>query len=93
MDQTHLHLIINHEFAKFAMIALIITGVAALAALVFTLHKSSLTVALALVTLVLALISFGLMARTGYQGGQIRHTELSTAATNTVQGAGTDDDD
>jgi hypothetical protein len=31
-----------------------------------------------IITFVLTLISFALMARTGYLGGQIRHTELST---------------
>jgi membrane protein YqaA with SNARE-associated domain len=81
------------EFAKYAMIALIVTGVTALASLLFTLRKSSITVALANVTLVIALISFGLMARTGYQGGQIRHTELSTSTSNSAQGTETKDDD
>ncbi len=81
------------EFAKFAMIALVVSGASALVALVFALRKSSLTVPLAIVTLVLALISFGLMARTGYQGGQIRHTEFSSAPTNATQGTETKDDD
>lgn len=75
------------------MIALIVTGVVALVVLIFTLRKSSLTITLAIVTLVLALISFGLMARTGYQGGQIRHTELGTSTANAAQGAETKDDD
>ena len=30
--------------------------------------------------LFVSLVSFGLVARTGYLGGQIRHTELNTAS-------------
>jgi hypothetical protein len=31
--------------------------------------------------LVVSLVSFGLVARTGYLGGQIRHTEIANGAT------------
>jgi hypothetical protein len=35
-----------------------------------------------IITLVIAFISFGLVARTGYLGGQIRHTEIGSATVN-----------
>ena len=55
--------------------------------LFLTLRKSSLTRAVALVTLFISLISFGLVARTGYLGGQIRHTEINAnPATQQEQG-------
>jgi hypothetical protein len=46
---------------------------------------------------VVALVSFGLVARTGYLGGQIRHTEIRTSTTpanaNASEQAGAEDDD
>jgi hypothetical protein len=44
-----------------------------------------------LATLFVAIISFGLVARTGYLGGQIRHTEIGTTSTAPV-GSEKDDD-
>jgi len=43
-----------------------------------TLSKSTWTNTLAFVVLFIALFSFALVARTGYLGGQIRHTEINT---------------
>jgi hypothetical protein len=43
-----------------------------------TLKKSSYTRAAALATLLISIISFGVIAWTGYLGGKIRHTEIST---------------
>jgi uncharacterized membrane protein len=54
-------------------------GVAALIGLFLTLRKSSLTRAVAIIILFISLISFGLVARTGYLGGQIRHTEINAS--------------
>ncbi len=69
----------HEEFALFALISLIILGVASILGLILTIKKSPLTRTTAFVILFIALISFGLVARTGYLGGQIRHTELSAA--------------
>ena len=48
-------------------------------------------------TLVIAIVSFALVARTGYLGGQIRHTEISSSTgitqTNANENGGNDDDD
>jgi len=46
---------------------------------------------ISILTLLVTLISFGLVARTGYLGGQIRHTEISTASP--TQDGGEEDSD
>lgn len=66
------------ESALISLIALIIIGAIALVGLFVTLKGSSLVRPVALVTLTAALAGFGLIARTGYLGGQIRHTEIGT---------------
>ncbi len=69
----------QHEgFAVFALIALIISGVASIFGLFLTLRKSSLIKSVALITLFISLTGFVLVARTGYLGGQIRHTEINS---------------
>ncbi len=70
----------HEEFALFALISLITLGVAAIGGLYLSLKKSSLSGTAASVILVISLVSFGLVARTGYLGGQIRHTEVTNAA-------------
>ena len=75
----------HEDFAVFALVSLIILGVASLAGLFLTLGKSQLTKTIAIVVLFLSLISFGLVAATGYLGGQIRHTEIHNS---TTQGQG-----
>jgi uncharacterized membrane protein len=73
------NLIEQHEdFAMFALISLIVLGVASIAALFLTLRKSPLTRTVGVVVLFISLLSFGLIARTGYLGGQIRHTEINS---------------
>ncbi len=67
----------HEEFALYALVSLIILGVASLVGLFLTLRKSTLTRTAAFVILIISLISFGLVARTGYLGGQIRHTEIT----------------
>jgi uncharacterized membrane protein len=67
----------HEEFALFALISLIILGVASILGLFLTIRKSPLTRTTAFVILIISVISFGLVARTGYLGGQIRHTEIS----------------
>ena len=68
----------HSDFAVYALVALSILGVTSILGFFITLRKSLLTRVVALITLVIALISFGLIARTGYLGGQIRHTEINT---------------
>lgn len=70
----------HEEFAMFALISLIILGAASILGLFVTIKKSSLTRTIAFVILFISLISFGLVARTGYLGGQIRHSEIANGA-------------
>ncbi len=68
------------DFAVYALIGLSVIGVLSLLGIYFNHTKSTFAKTTATATLFLALISFGLVARTGYLGGQIRHTEISSGA-------------
>jgi len=70
----------HEEFALIAFVGLVILGIMSLIALILTLKKSSFVRTAALITLLISIISFGLIAWTGYLGGQIRHTEIKTSA-------------
>lgn len=70
----------HHDFAVFALVGLIALGVISIIGLYLTMRKSSLSSTITILTLVVALISFGLVGRTGYLGGQIRHTEIGTTS-------------
>jgi uncharacterized membrane protein len=48
--------------------------------LLFTYRKSPLSRTVEFIVLFVSIISFTLVARTGYLGGQIRHTEISETA-------------
>ncbi len=80
----------HEEIALYALIALIILGVTALIGCILTYRKSNLSSSFAFVVLLFSMISFGLVARTGYLGGQIRHTEIVNAPINAID---KDDDD
>jgi uncharacterized membrane protein len=64
----------------FALISLILLVIMSVIAFVINRYKPSLARAMSIILLIISLISFGLTARTGYLGGQIRHTEISTGA-------------
>ena len=88
------NLIEQHEdFSVIALVALIILGIASLIGLLLTIKKSPLTRIIAIVTLFISIISFGLIARTGYIGGQIRHTEINSSTSNLVQNDEVKDND
>lgn len=70
----------HEDFALYALIGLIILGLSSLIGLIVTFKKHSSTRAIAIFTLILSLISFGLVARTGFLGGQIRHSEIRSGA-------------
>lgn len=80
----------HEEIALYALIALIILGVTALIGCILTYRKSNLANSVAFVVLLFSMISFGLVARTGYLGGQIRHTEIVNTP---INGIDKDDDD
>lgn len=81
------------ESALSSLIVLIVTGVVAIVGLFATLRSSSMTRLIAFLTLAASLVGFGLIARTGYLGGQIRHTEIgSTTSSPAQQRTDTNDD-
>ena len=78
---------IHEDAAMYALISLIALGIMSVIALMVSRFRTSLIRATSIITLALSLICFGLVARTGYFGGQIRHTEIS-AATSQNNGGG-----
>lgn len=81
------------ESALASLIGLIVIGVVALIGLFVTLKSATLSRPVALVALFVSLIAFGLVARTGYLGGQIRHTEIGINAVSPAkEGNGKDGD-
>jgi uncharacterized membrane protein len=70
----------HEDFALYALVALIIAGLVSLLGLYLSIKKSWMANTVAVLTLFAAIISFGLVARTGYLGGQIRHTEISSGS-------------
>lgn len=71
---------LHEDTAMYALISLIALGAMSVIAFVANRFKNSLIRTTSIIILILSLISFGLAARTGYLGGQIRHTEISAGA-------------
>lgn len=67
----------HEEFAMFALIAMIATGVFSLAGFFLQWKNLLWNRSVATITLLVCLVSFALIGWTGYLGGQIRHTELN----------------
>ena len=80
----------HEDFALYALIGLIILGLSSLVGLFVTLKKHSLIRVVAIFTLVLSLVSFGLVARTGYLGGQIRHSEIRSGVNGQIDNSSDD---
>jgi uncharacterized membrane protein len=80
------------ESALISLVALIIVGVISLIALFVTVRSSTLTRPFALIALFLSLVAFGFIIRTGYLGGQIRHTEIGTNSSIPIDTGGKDND-
>ena len=76
---------LHEDAATIAIWLMGITGIASLAALFFAWQKRKTANAVFIISFGLSALCFGAMARTGYYGGQIRHTELGTAAVNGQQ--------
>lgn len=69
----------RHEnFSVYALVALIVLGVASIVGIALTLKKSKLSRMASTVILILSIVGFGLIGWTGYLGGLIRHTEINT---------------
>lgn len=82
----------HEEFAMYSLVSLIALGVSSLFALYVTYKNTTLAKTASLITLTLSLVSFALVAQTGYLGGQIRHTEISTGVVQNNNGQDKDDD-
>ncbi|WDF80674.1 hypothetical protein PQ469_11725 [Mucilaginibacter sp. KACC 22773] len=81
------------ESALTSLAGLIVIGMMAVTGLFITIKSTSLTRPFALFAVGASLIGFGLIARTGYLGGQIRHTEIRTNTASPVKdGDGKDND-
>jgi uncharacterized membrane protein len=83
----------HEDAALYALISLIILGIFSLIALFINRYKVSLAKPVSTVILLLSIISFGLVARTGYLGGQIRHTEIATSGIQNDHGRNSGDKD
>ncbi|AEV98610.1 hypothetical protein A4D02_21325 [Niastella koreensis] len=83
----------HEDAAMYALISLMALGTISVIALVVSWFKTSLRRATSLSIFVLSLVSFGLVAKTGYLGGQIRHTEISVGAIQYNARGGEKDDD
>ena len=83
----------HEDFAIYALVSLIILGVASLLGIFLTLKKSSATRTLAFVIFLFSIVSFGLVARTGFLGGQIRHSEIVKGATTPIDNTESESDD
>ena len=83
----------HEEFALFALISLIATGVFSLLGCYLHWKNISWKRSMATITLIVCMISFALVGWTGYLGGQIRHTELGTNSIGQEQMQSDDGDD
>lgn len=86
---------LHEDAALYALVSLIALGVMSVIALIAGRFKSTLIKPTSIIVLFLSIVSFGLVARTGYLGGQIRHTEIATGAVQNNGGgeSGEKDDD
>ncbi|HLO82432.1 MAG TPA: hypothetical protein VK166_15820 [Chitinophagaceae bacterium] len=78
----------HEEAAQFAIWILGFTGLMALVSLIGYKMQHKLVKTAFTLTLILSVLGFAAMARTGYTGGQVRHTELRSGAIVQGEGAG-----
>ncbi len=78
---------LHEESAVYALVSLVILGAFSLFVIFITHKNTAIRKTTALIALFISLVSFGLVARTGYLGGQIRHTEITNGNTQ-INGGG-----
>ncbi len=71
---------LHEDAAVLAIWLMMITGLAALLAIISNWQKRSFTKTAFVSVFILSVLSFASMARTGYYGGMIRHSEISSRA-------------
>lgn len=84
---------LHEESAAFALVSLIILGAFSLFVIFIAYTNTAIRKTTALIALFISLVSFGLVARTGYLGGQIRHTEIGNGSIQNNGGEGKNDKD
>jgi uncharacterized membrane protein len=85
----------HEEASEVAFWVMMATGLLALISIGMQMLETGFAKTLIIITLILSIVSSGLMARAGYLGGQIRHTELNgniTSTTNSHQAEEGDED-
>ena len=82
----------HEDIAIFALISLSLLGLISIIGTYAIYAKMFWSNAFAYLILALSILSFAIAARTGYLGGQIRHTELHTTQNTSVAPNGNDDD-
>ncbi len=75
----------HEQAALFAIIILTVLGLTSIMGIIFTIKKSPVTTVIAKIILFISLLSFSVVARTGYLGGHIRHTEIHDALDNNIE--------
>ena len=75
----------HEEFALIALISLILLGISSIFGIFFAVKQSALTFKIAITTLIISFISFGIISYTGYLGGKIRHTEIENKSPAVIQ--------
>lgn len=73
---------LHEEAAEIAIWLMGITGIISLTAMLLAFKKHRQANIVFMLTFILSAVCFASMARTGYLGGQIRHTEISTINAN-----------
>lgn len=85
----------HEDSAIFTLLSFILTGIVSIAAAFLNFKKYAHAQRATLSVLVISVLSFILVARTAWLGGQIRHTEISTVSQtgNNQAGENTEDED
>src|SRR6185295_6221108 len=81
-DLIHAH----EDFSLFALISLIILGIVSIYGIYTIIKKTANSKLIEKIILGIALVSWVLISKTGYLGGQIRHTELDPNTPKLEQG-------
>jgi Na+/H+ antiporter NhaC len=82
-----------HEDAGFwAFVSMLVLGVGSVAAIFLTRTKSTFSITMTRIVLVLAAFCLVVVGRAAYLGGQIRHTEISGVVVDQSQSEEEDDD-
>lgn len=83
----------HEESAEFAIWVMEALGIFSLVTLFLIKAEHPFAKKFTNISLLLSLVTFGLMAKVGYDGGKIRHTEIDAVNINSAQGNHQDDDD